>query len=515
MEKNKRFNILLTFSCLFSLALILFGINKGFDWSDEGLYLLLLDPDQENFAGVYFYDLFFKLAFQGFGTKLGIIDSRVLRLLFYFLAAIFCSEFWKNLKQKSTYSWNYAVVFLLALFSGYAFLPPSLSYNSLSVVIACAWLTLISKESGKLLTHLLIGFLLALLVYVKITAAFTLGVITMGLWFWRKEFNWKSSICLILPFLILELLFYTSLNQSAINRIKNSFDIIGARPDYQWLLLIKNNLVGVFWIALIALPTFLLAIMRYANKSWNLALIVCLALIISYVTMVTQEWSHAIMIGTAAFLAWRIGKTDWRQVPLQEKQQLLVLILLPFALHFGSNVYWMRLSIHYWIFWLIGAMLLTSKEEKLIKRVGVSISFLSPVLLLSGIWIMPFSEIPLWNSNTPWEYAPGKHIYLTSEMVEVLENIKAQTIDLKDEEFIAVYRNPGWLVLLDRTSPHSPGFWDKEQLQSIYPDFPAGFKAILYFPYQELPNPLPSSFESKEYKMAQGNLILELRKNPQ
>lgn len=500
----------LALATLLCLAIILFGINRGFDVTDEGMYLLLLDPLQENQAGVYNYDLFFKLLYKTTGIEFGIVGSRVLRLFTYVVAAFSLTLFWKNLNQKPGIDWQMGLVFLLGLFSGYAFLPLSLSYNSLSVALACSWLLLLSYRTMTSSKLLLLGLVLAGMVYVKITAAVCLGVSSVVLLAWRKDLTLKSVLLIIFPLVVLELVFLISLEESAVYRFKESWMIMGARPDYQWDLLIKSNWVGVFWVLLVALPSFLIS--KFTAGAWRVLFLAPIIAGVFVKTMITDEWSHVFLLITAGLLGFLAGRQHWLSFSKFQIQLLILLLILPFLLHFGSNVYWLRLGIHYWVFWVLAVLFFAQGSSAQTVKLQFFVPIVSVLLVFNGIWWKPFGSLGLWHFNEQWEYSPGKHILLTHEMNAILHDLQGQLAAISDEKTIAVYRNPGWLYLLNRTSPTCPGYWDKEQLRAIYPDFPRGFDGILYFPYQDLPNKLSEDFEEKEYNFAQGSLKLVLRK---
>ncbi|MBN3582998.1 hypothetical protein JYB64_11430 [Algoriphagus aestuarii] len=502
---------LLSFS-LIVLALILFSLNKGFDLTDEGMYMLLLDPLQDNKAGIYHYDLFFKLFYQLTHVEFGIVGSRLLRLFSYILASFACILFWRNFNQNSNLNWELGLILLMALFSGYAFLPPSLSYNSLSVTLACFWLMLISYPKFNQALFFLIGLVLALLVYVKITAAICLLILSLIVLGWQKKLNWKSIFTLPIPFIVLECLFILVLNESAISRMKETMQMMASRSDYEWTLLIKNNLVGLFWIGLVAIPAFVIAKVR--DFSSNVFIIIPIAAVglVFYFTKITDEWSHFFMLASAALIGNSAAKFDWKSKSKNQNLFLLLALILPFALHIGSNVYWLRLGIHYWVFWILALVFMIQSNPALLKLLKAGIPLVTLLLVLNGIWWKPFGTEALWNFNTKWEYKPGKSILLNPEMHAILNDLQSKLIGIPDSQVIAVYRNPGWLYLLNRHSVNSPGIWDKEQLNALYPDFPNGLSAILYFPYQDLPNFHSNDFVEKDYSFPQGSLKLELRK---
>ncbi|MEN2281275.1 hypothetical protein AAGF08_03990 [Algoriphagus sp. SE2] len=501
------------FLTLLGLLIVFLGINRGFDVSDEGLYLLLLEPTQANEGGIYNYDLFFKLFYKITGLEFGIIGSRILRLISYLIGAYALTQFWKDIHKEKQLNILVFLIATMGLFSGYAFLPPSLSYNSLSVVLACLWLSLIFKNFPDFFHTICLGLVLALFFYVKITVVLTIGFLTLVLFISRKQMNWKRLFLLLLPLFLLEGIFYLVFSESGMTRLQDGFQIMANRTDYNWLNILKNNLVGVYWSILVFIPFFLIQKIQSKFKFVLILLPLVFSIWIFKKTMITDEWMHLLLIGTLSILAWLVGNLSLKKINNSKKSIFLILMLLPFALHFGSNVYFMRLGIHYWVFWVVALLLIidfekSPNQKKIILLLPVS----SLILLFNGIWLQPFGQINLSNFNQVWEYKKDRRIYLTEEMVETLEDVKLKIQDAGKGEVLAVYRNPGWLVLLGRTSPKSPGIWDLDQLQSFFPNFPSGFNFILYFPYQPLPDNISKDFDLKKYDIAQGEINLLWKK---
>ncbi|EAZ82423.2 hypothetical protein ALPR1_09420 [Algoriphagus machipongonensis] len=511
-NKNQGVRVVLLVSTLLCLCLILVGINRGFDVTDEGLYLLLINPVQENEGAFFNYDLFFKLIYQISSIDFGIIGSRLIRLISYSLGAFFCALFWKNIHEQEDFNWDVFMVSLLAIFGGYSFLPPSLSYNSLSVVLACIWLYCTSIKGEKLQKYICLGIVLALMAYVKITACISLSFLTILILLWRKELKLKGILFLVLPVPILELVFYFFLGESLLTRINTSLSIIQGRPDYDWYLLLKHNLVGIFWFSMVFLPGFILSKWIKINFKAKFFLLAVIVIIVFYFTKITAEWTHLVMLISAAFLSYVLGQIQWTKISSLHKQLILVLICIPFALHLGSNVYWMRLAIHYWLFWVLAILLVWPHFKEVTLGFSSTLATVAFILVFAGRWFQPFEGIPLWESNTKWEYRQGKNIYLSKEMVDVLRDLKEKTNVIPEGELIAVYRNAGWLVLLNRTSPFNPGIWDKEQLIFHFSKFPKGVEGIIYFPYQELPKLNLADYLVNRYQLKQGEMNLLVKK---
>ncbi|TXE08808.1 hypothetical protein [Algoriphagus aquimarinus] len=482
-----------------SLLLILFAVNRGFDISDEGLYALLSLPEQENIAGIFNYDLFFKLFYKLTGIQFGIVGLRLLRLFLYLSAALSLTYFWKTFTQADRLSFKHYLLALLGLFAGYGFLPQSLSYNSLSVVIACFWLTLISIRNKTTTQYLLIGLLLACMAYTKITASLGLGMITILWMIYGKQFKWTYILGLLIPLAIIESILYLTLGDFALSRLVEARQMMGHRAEYSFLLLLKYSIVGFSWLALVSIPFFIAGKLHTsAPKLKYTILFIALILLgcIAYFTAITQEWNHLVLLLTVAVLAYFAPRLSFESISSHQRFLLATLLLLPFLLHLGSNVYWLRLGIHYWVFWVLAALYVGSLiHARLAKQMSVAVGVLTLIMVVNGIWIHPFQQEPLWMATQKWSYGNGKSIKLTKKQLDLLTAIEPFAQD--QDQLLAFYRIPGIPYLLDKTSPKSPGFWTKSQTEYF---FPSGYQAevLLFYPLDSLPSFVKSDF-SKNY----------------
>ncbi|GMQ26663.1 hypothetical protein Aoki45_33460 [Algoriphagus sp. oki45] len=461
------------------VAIILAGVHRGFDVSDEGLYVLLAHPFQENQGGIFNYDFFFRLFYQYTGVHFGIVGLRVLRLLIYGLGAFALAVFYKNVKSETQLSPTIFLISLLGLFAGYGFLPASLSYNHLSVVIAACWLALISFQDDRWIRRLGIGFMIAFLVYVKVTVAILLAGMTLLFLFLEKKLNWVSLLSLLLPFISLELIFYWDLGENVLLRLIEGLSVQTARADYQWWTLIKHTGVGVFWCLLVFGCSFI--VFRWIKKTIIQALLILPPFLFVFsITRITDEWNHIFLLLGAGVWAWFFSKYHFFQLYERDKIWIILLLLLPFVLHFGSNVYWMRIGIHYLVFWVLAWLILA---EKSLQWVSIGISFSALLLVFNGLWWHPFEQKELWENTESWEYLTGKTILLTPYQLSALEKLQTQVRG--EKEVLAAYRISGIPFLLGKTLPKSPGFWDQDQLEGFFPE---GYEGILIFnPVDSLP----------------------------
>lgn len=493
-----------------SLLLILFGINRGFDFSDEGLYVLLAVPNQANDAGIFNYDLFFKLFYKITGLEFGVVGMRILHLVSYLIAAFSLTVFWKNLNQSKTFSICTYLIALLGLLSGYAFLPPSLSYNSLSVFWATVILAILSTNGIPILSQrwiqfIALGISLTAFFYIKITVCLSLSLLSIVYLVIRKDFNWKVFLALLIPFLSFELVFYSFLGESGILRIIQGYDQIQSRNDYHFISLIKYTAVGVYWVVLVGSPFLALAKIdkRKVGLRRTLTVIgICLLLLISYFTFITKEWNHIVVLCTSVLIAWQLGLLKKGSLNSNQKLWLGILLAMPFLLHFGSNVYFLRLGIHYWVFWVLALYFISLKNGTLFSSYPKIVFGLTVfVLVLNGIWLNPFEQEPLWKANKSWEYGEGKVIMLSEKQVKLLEVLKVYTEN--KNSVLAFYRAPGLVYLLGKTIPKSPGLWDKKQVEFY---FPAGIQdnLILYQPHDSLPEVMKPNYQKKILTMPDG-----------
>ena len=474
-------NFLLCVSFIICLALLICGIDRGFEISDEGFYMLLSVPAQANENGIINYDLFFKLFYQLTGHTFSLIEMRLLRLFGYFLGAFALTQFLKNQFEISLSKPQLFLLSTLGLFSGYAFLPPTLSYNSLTVVLSCLWLwSVFSVQASTYSRGLSLGIILALLVYVKVTVALILFLFSIGIWVNKKQFSLTSLGLVFVPFLILELIFSTVLGEFASDRLLSGIPLNSSRSGYGIIPMIKSPLLGLVFSVCTLLIGWMLAKIKSKSFPIQVGVLIFSAGIFFWIirfTHITEEWNHVVMLGTSVFLGflWGTSKSG-----INFSLEEMTLFLLPFLLHFGSNVYWMRIGIHYWVFWVLLIFLNPN-----VFKIGVtSVCFLILYLVFNGVWWHPFGhESPLWSAKTELE--------IDGEIINVDPKVVTAVVQIRDfgkieglTQVQAIYRIPGLIWLSGYQIPQLIGTWDKVQLESNSILLP---EALVYCQYDVLP----------------------------
>ncbi|MBC6367507.1 hypothetical protein DDT91_11960 [Algoriphagus sp. AK58] len=497
-------NLLSLISVLACMLLIVLGFNRGFDISDEGLYVLLTVPSQANESGIINYDLFFKLFFQLTGYSFSIVELRLMRLASYFLAAWALTQFLKNQIQGSYSKPQVFLLSVLGLFSGYAFLPPTLSYNSLTVVLGSFWMYSAFSSFTILRKTLLLGLILGVLMYVKFTVALILFPVSALLLLDQRRRNLASVLLLIVPFLLMEILFWMFLGEFAFERLLRAIPLHSARPDYDLTNILKSPSLGLGLLAIGMIPAALLAKVRnqppaifYAVLVFGLATIIWLTLF----THITDEWNHVVMISTACLLAYSVTESwSYRSISRQD----VLLFVFPFILHFGSNVYWLRIGIHYWVFWLI---LIFIRTDLFSKRAIYLVPFLTVLLVFNGIWWHPFGQDQaLWSPKRSLNLSNQAPLLLDPDLVELVSEIRNFAIEKNITEVSTAYRIPGLAYLSGLSVPHTPMVWDRYQLENQPPPPP---QVLICQPLQPLPDGWQFS-HSKKLGTVQENPIFLL-----
>ncbi|MBL4654391.1 MAG: hypothetical protein JKY33_01030, partial [Bacteroidia bacterium] len=174
-------SILLIFP-ICTLLVLIWGLNKGFDFTDESYYLLGYDFPMENNTSRFFQPVTSLL----FGwLDPGILGYRIVRLVLTLLASlVFAKGFWRWCCATNR---NVNFLTILAITTSgsllsYSLFPVSLSYNSWTLInmllisgFIFSWISLIkaksspNKKSGILL--LFVGLIIGLQFFVKFSAA--------------------------------------------------------------------------------------------------------------------------------------------------------------------------------------------------------------------------------------------------------------------------------------------------------------------------------------------------------
>ena len=174
-------SILLIFP-ICTLLVLIWGINKGFDFTDESYYLLGYDFPTENNTSRFFQPVT-SLLFAWLNP--GILGYRIIRLvLTLFASLVFANGFWR-LCCATNRNVNFLTVLAITTSGSllsYSLYPVSLSYNSWTLInmllisgLIFSWISLIktrpSSHKKSWILLLSVGLIIGLQFFVKFSAA--------------------------------------------------------------------------------------------------------------------------------------------------------------------------------------------------------------------------------------------------------------------------------------------------------------------------------------------------------
>ena len=310
---------------------------------------------------------------------------------------------------------------------------------------------------------------------------------------------------LLLPFLLLELVFMLVLGESGVTRAIAAQEMLKYRPDYHFPTIVKYTAVGIFWSVLVFTPFVFAGYLRRKGKFYHRIVVgigFVIFLVISYFTTITAEVNHYLLLGTLAVLGFLMGSSPFPKMSRRQTGFLLLLIGFPFILHFGSNVYFLRLGIHYWVFWML-AILFSLREEHVKGRIILHILFplFSLILVFNGISIYAFNSYSYTDESVLWEYQKGKFIRLPISERNLYDDLSNLVSETGEQYVLPIYRNPGLVYMLGKRHPKTPGLWSSYQLRYFFPSAEA-IAVIFYNDTFEFP------FDRDEW-IKQGEFVIK------
>jgi len=459
---------------IIQLILLIYAIPRGFDFSDEGYYALIADPYQQHRGSPIQMNLFFKLFHEITGVSFGLIDLRVLRLMLYILASIYLIKIIKALYFKPLGIHHYSFAWT-TIVAGYSFLPQSLSYNHLTSVISIFLVfygirkyylkQLEVQDSWK------ISLLLTLLIYIKPTTAFLFLAFYLLLELLANRKRFLFSVCKpLIVFSLSEMIFYWVIGENFYFNVLTQESVLLNRTSYQLLFILKTLVVGCMWSVLLLLSGYLVwkgknSIGVFKLSFFSLGVLMFL-LILNQISIADES-----VFVIAGFFLLGIGSYFMQTFQfLESKQRYLMILffLLPFMLHAGSNVYFLRQVNQFaWAWSLLLLFLIPAPQFKKITLIFVAIFTL---IIFDGLIYRPFGQSSLWNQTIEWEYqAQTKSILISEKAFHELSVLKRLILEnnIQSDELIAFFRNPGYLYLIDYQMPRISNLWEKSQLSLI------------------------------------------------
>lgn len=523
---KRTIEIIFILMALATLGLILWGVDKGFDITDEGYNLLGLLPAQEKTS------TFSALQFTIFSRLLGsfptILSLRYFSIALTLLASLgFTAGFLKiarRLYPAAVYFSDAAVGawLLVGSFFFSAGFPLTFSYN----IFINAWMLLTAgvvfyslsivdqmAQVGRLrLAWGMVGAALAIALFIKPTAALALGLLHLGAAFCFAPSRWKHSLInILIPFFIGALLgiaflhfalntvapIAATLSQGVLHPghqpgellralwkdIQNAFNYLG---QYAWLLGIALvvGVTGTFWagkkfagwaglgiavglaLALALATPFIndLLVRRYLRLPL-LNIFILVLLLLALLLLPTLAVHLKISFRPRLSLAWAV---------VQRLVVWAMLLLLPFAAAFGTN------NVLLWQMWLhiapwFGLLVLIFYEAQSSRWVAPT-ACLALAFVAAWTWSMwayvfvfkPYRLVQDLPAQTQPlavrspSFAGLKLDPPSAKFLEEFDAILARSSFQPGRGVIALYDMPGLVYLSGGVSPGNPWYFTED-----------------------------------------------------
>jgi hypothetical protein len=478
------------------ISTTIWGLNKGFDLSDEGSYLLGYQPEQELGARQGYYHIVVRKTFSF--IELNVVNVRIIRLVLTILGSVILSagvNMWFKTKN-----YIYFLPFILVgNFLSYCFGPPSLSYNTITGFIVMASLGFVLYASAdinipknaRLLLFFLSGVLLSFQIITKITTApfqlvLLLIVITV-LYKTNKKVKTLSEITLVFGMLMGSLV-YSTFYQNYLEFLKNF--IYGASiatksgDGHNLTYYLSDSFITIVKILkFVIISIVLVKLLELWKRSrihhtltgsifQLLTATILLYFFFHYYFIVRSESdiSSAFLALTTISILSIINTckiNDFIKPTNIRNNILLLLILLvePFVASIGTNNTLLSNTTLYLGFWF--AVIFVNEFGQSERFIIIFISIISGIyFFLFGYVIEPYRTPCLYLQNSRINnLSRAKNIYVdknTKEYVEMVRDALIENGFKKGDPIITMFGLPGLVYLMGGISPGSILFSDKQ-----------------------------------------------------
>lgn len=515
-------NTLLIMTAVVLLMVVLWGLDKGFDLTDEAYYLLGLMPAQEKLST--FTALQFTIFSKVLGWIEGIISFRILSLVMILLSAPIFS--WGFLKISRRLYPDLSILSPAAITAGFVgtsfFIIPALTLTFSYNVFIQVWmlltggLVLYSFSIADQADHqrrlqwiwLGIGALLMVAAWIKPTSALALTLLYWVAAFFFMLPRWKAyGLGVLLPFLsggllMLGVLYFP---MDAIRPILVTLDASILHPGHQpleLLLALQNDVLNVassVWRSKVVLIGLVLGLLvawpKWPKKfyrwfPWGIGAGQIGLLVFSYPMLqdaFTKERFRLpalyVFVAILLMLIGLIGPTlltrfhltirprwGWERKEVQKIWVWLVLAFLPLGAAFGTNntlVWQLWIHITPWF----GLLLLLFMETQMTRWIW-PMGWLTLVFIVSWVWgqwmsIYFFKPYRLAQDrlsqvealNVRSSRVRGLKVDPQSKFfLEKVDTILAESDFKPGMGVIALYDMPGLVYLSDGFSPGDPWY---------------------------------------------------------
>lgn len=493
------------------LAIVTWGLNKGFDFSDEGFYLLGYQHNQEHFIVSTHFHSIVKFFF-GF-IPLNPINIRILSLIVSIISTVIFTFFvirsYTILTKTKLNRKHLIITYLftsIGSFASYILPLRGFSYNTItkSLLLICfgllffACAKILIQQNKSILNKLLIvvaGYCLGFLVFVKITsfaAAIIVISISFLILFYQKKNRYATFIIAIFFFLGIFLaaltyhlciqpfpdfiFFINELRQllSANNTVSDGHNISSYGNDIfmVFLRILEFTLIGFSL-------TFSYSQFKKGNRNNGIAILLfttiflCVDYLFSknFFGVNTYKYADALLLLTTVSFSFYLTNIVLSGFKLRAQFLLFcaILFISPLISAFGSNNGLLVNAVFSIPFWSILILFFAFKKN---KHIYYTVTTLFSLVLLYQVLlkyvVQPYRLQPLiFQTETispKIKRAKGLLVDLeTKNKIEFAHKVLQANNFKAGDPIIALYRLPGLVYLLEGISPGGI-LWNPKQI---------------------------------------------------
>lgn len=468
------------------LSVVIWGLNKGFDITDEGYYLLGYQDGQE----IGYSPSGFQYVIRGFfgWMDLDIINVRILRLIISLISVLLLTIALKD-RITNKLSFLYIFCFLgIGCLLSYTYGPQSLSYNSLisSILISILSLLLIGeKKKGFLGVSCFVfsGFLFSLGLLIKFPPVLVfLVAVTSNIFFiskWTHKNKLKAVLAVIIGFL-LGLMLFSSFCHSIFDFYLDFYKgiVLTSQSSGYTLNTLAENL-GFLFVQTISISGFLLFIFFVINTfSKHNSPIICF-FTVSLLTVFFLTYYYEYLIKYSAgnsfpylffvltYVLYKSQHYFHLRTEFEFKSSYLLLIFLfvfPFIGSIGTDNPFLSNSTFMISSWF-GLVILVGDKLPLNSTFS---SIMAIALFVFGSYLFysqyvknPYRSTNLFYQSESISNERVKVDTTMSQFMGKINEILNQNNFKKGDPIIALYRIPGLVYLLEGKSPGGViSLWD-------------------------------------------------------
>ena len=502
---NIKIKAFLFLSVLLEILILTYSMNRGFDITDEGYYLLSYQNNYQGGTELIKSHEIVTLMSRGNGPD--IIEARLMRLTLSLISGIiFALCFFyllKRLDKEKNSKGDFFTILLITLtgiLGSYSINPQAISYNSLTLILSVLitsilllFMELTLNRGSRFLRVLVLipaGLLLGTMFFVKFTSAIALFVtasvfvVAVNIKSIRESLLFIAALALSL---IGSMVIYAMINVELKNFISGIFNIAVGLVDTQspsntrgllfQALIIGSTLVklaaaliigsglGFIYLRFQKLKDSLMDKKKKLSRLINAGFILFSFLFIFSVfyaeVLDFNNFSLQIFIIVITFFLVLAGESfQFRDFISNQKAILLMLfILVPFSISFGTDVPYMRHLLFSLMFiFCIPFLFYNSYHSNIFSWLFISLSILATIFIFNNNYLNPYrmSRIDKYNvsiNNNPVITEKVKFKPDEANDLEKIAGILVQHGYKRGDNLIAAYRIPGLVYLLGGTQP--------------------------------------------------------------